>query len=120
MATVASLLAAMLPALVAVAAAFITASSVAGGRAVLPSSGPALAAGAVAGVLMGWWGPGGGSLRRGSRRALRAVVPTQGIAVGLALLLVAGGVSGAVLRAGGQPPDPAPFHSVELPWWLGL
>jgi hypothetical protein len=120
MATVASVLAALLPALVALAGAFITASSVAGGRAVLPSSGPALAAGAVAGALTAWWGPGGGSLRRGSRHALRAVVPTRAVAVVLALLLVAGGVGGAVLRAGGRPPDPAPFHSVELPWWLGF
>jgi hypothetical protein len=119
-ASVASLLGAVLPALVALAAAFITASSVAGGRAVLPSGGPALAAGAVAGALVAWWGPGGGSLRRGSRQAVRALVPTRGVAVVLALLLVVGGVSGAVLRAGGRPPDPAPFRVAELPWWLGL
>jgi predicted Ser/Thr protein kinase len=120
MATGASLLAAVLPALVALAAAFITASSVAGGQAVLPSSGPALAAGAVAGVLVAWWGPGGGSLRRGSRQALRGLAPTRGVAVVLALLLVSGGVGAAVLRAGGQPPDPAPFHATQLPWWVAF
>jgi hypothetical protein len=119
-ASVASLLAAVLPALVALAAAFITASSVAGGRPVLPSGGPALAAGAVAGALVAWWGPGGGSLRRGSRQAVRALAPTRGVAVVLALLLVAGGVSAAVLRAGGQPPNPAPFSGMQLPWWVGL
>ena len=119
MATAASLLAAVLPVLVALAAAFITASSVAGGQAVIPSGGPALAAGAVAGALMAWWGPGGGSLRRGSRQALRGLVPTRGVAVVLALLLVAGGVSAAVLRAGGQSPDPAPFPVAQLPWWVG-
>jgi hypothetical protein len=119
-ASVASLLAAVLPALVALAAAFITASSLAGGRAALPSGGPALAAGAVAGALVAWWGPGGGSLRRGSRQAVRALVLTRGVAVVLALLLVAGGVGAGVLRAGGQPPNPAPFRVVELPWWLGL
>jgi len=41
-ASLASVLAAVLPALVALAAAFITASSVAGGRPALPSGGPAL------------------------------------------------------------------------------
>jgi hypothetical protein len=119
-ATVASLVAAVLPGLVALAAAFITASSVAGGQAVLPSSGPALAAGAVAGALVAWWGPGGGSLRRGSRQALRGLAPTRSVAVVLALLLIAGGIGAAVLRAGGRPPDPAPFHATELPWWVAF
>jgi hypothetical protein len=70
--------------------------------------------------MVGWWGPGGGSLRRGSRQALRGLVPTRGVAAVLALLLLAGGVSAAVLRAGGQPPDPAPFHATELPWWVAF
>ena len=120
MATFASLVAAVLPTLVALAAAFITASSVAGGRAVLPSSGPALAAGAAAGALTAWWGPGGGSLRRGSRQALRGLARTRSLAAVLALLLVAGGVGAAVLRAGGRPPDPAPFHATQLPWWVAF
>jgi hypothetical protein len=69
---------------------------------------------------MAWWGPGGGSLRRGSRQALRGLAPTRGVAVVLALLLVSGGVGAAVLRAGGQPPDPAPFHVTQLPWWVAF
>jgi hypothetical protein len=35
------------------------------------------------------------------------------------VLLVAGGVTATVVRAGGQPPDPAPFPVGELPGWLG-
>ncbi len=119
LAATASVLAAVLPALIALAAAFITASSVAGGRAVLPSGGPALAAGAVAGVLSAWWGPGGGALRRGSRQVVRALVPTRAAVVVLVVLLVAGGSAGALARAAGQRPDPAPFPVWQLPWWAG-
>ena len=51
---------------------------------------------------------------------MRALAPTRAVALVLALLLVAGGVGAAVLRAGGQPPNPAPFRVVELPWWVAF
>ena len=34
-----------------------------------------LAVGGLLGLMMGWWGPGGASLRRGSRSLVRGVVP---------------------------------------------
>jgi hypothetical protein len=115
-AAVTSLFAAVLPATVALAASFVTASSVAGGRAVLPSGIPALAAGTVAGALVAWWGPGGGSLRRGSRHVVRAVAPTRAVVVVLVLLLGAGAVAAVAVRAEGARPDPAPFPVADLPW----
>ncbi len=53
-----------------------------------------LALGAAAGAMTAWWGPGGSSLRRGSRSVTRAVSPgANGAAVAVPLLLsIAGGL----------------------------
>jgi hypothetical protein len=37
-----------------------------------------IVAGGFFGLLMGWWGPGGPSLQRGSRSLVRAVAPGKG------------------------------------------
>ena len=110
-ASLASLLAAVLPALVALAAAFITASSVAGGRPALPSGGPALAVGAVAGA---WWrggGRAGDHCGEGAGRGCAHSCPPAGVAVVLALLLVAGGMGAASCAPAGGPRTRRPSGS---------
>jgi hypothetical protein len=74
-AAVATILAAVVPLLVGVATAFCVALVVSGvtGGAPSPGSALALGVGGVVAVLMGWWGPGGASLRRGSRSVVRGV-----------------------------------------------
>lgn len=67
-----------------------------------------LATGTLAGVLLGWWGPGGVSLRRGSRTAVRNLVPRGPLTTALVAVLVAGGLGllvWSVLGAG------------QVSWW---
>ncbi len=67
----------ILPCLIGVSVAFITASAVAGAPArALPGQPGPLAIGMVALVLTAWWGPGGGSVRRGAVKAAQFVVPS--------------------------------------------
>ncbi|WP_347354836.1 serine/threonine-protein kinase [Intrasporangium sp.] len=73
----ATVLSLVLPAGVTVAAIFassLVAAAVRGGE-LAPGSPVTLLAGGAAGLLMLWWGPGGTSLRRGSRSVVRRVVP---------------------------------------------
>jgi hypothetical protein len=76
-AALATLVGLLLPAVVAVAAIFASSlldASLRGG-ALSPGSPATLLAGAAGGLLMLWWGPGGTSLRRGSRSIVRSLVP---------------------------------------------
>jgi hypothetical protein len=78
---VSMVLALVIPAIVAVGATFCTAlasAAVTGGDPAPARSVPLLVGGFL-GLLMCWWGPGGGSLRRGSRILLRAVAPGRGV-----------------------------------------
>jgi hypothetical protein len=118
LASLASLLASLLPAVVGIATAFIAASAATGGVDARPGSGPALAAAAVAAALVAWWGPGGGSLRRGTHIAVRGLTPTRGAALALAGVLLAAAFVAAGARASGVRPDPAPFPRPELPAWV--
>jgi serine/threonine protein kinase len=116
-ALVATLFALVLPMLVGVSVAFIAGAGGAGaglgGQSGSPVGTPtapgALAAAAVATLLMAWWGPGGGSLRRGGRAVARVAVRNAGarITVWVLLLLV---VASALIVLG-QHPQP-----VVLPW----
>jgi hypothetical protein len=115
---VASVVAAVLPCLVGLATAFIASSSAAGGAAPMrPGTGPALAAAAVATAMVAWWGPGGGSLRRGSRILVRGLAPTHGGRAILIALLLAGALTAAGARAAGVGPDVAPFPTPSLSGW---
>src|SRR6478609_8699544 len=86
--------------------------------------GPALAAGFAVGALVAWWGPGGNSLRRGTRSIVRGVVrpglPTgivAGALIGVMVVLEGrrsptsacrpGGRSRPWCHAGGRPPQGA-------------
>jgi serine/threonine protein kinase len=68
----------LLPALVALSAAFCTTLgiSAATSSSLGGVSAPGAAAGFVAGALISWWGPGGASLRRGSRSLVRGLAPS--------------------------------------------
>jgi len=118
LACTASVAGAVLPAVVGLATAFIAASAVTGGVDARPGSAPALAAAAVAAALVAWWGPGGGSVRRGAHLVVRGLTPTRGAAGVLVTLLVAGALLAAGARASGVRPDPAPFPRPELPSWV--
>jgi hypothetical protein len=75
---VATFAALILPCLIGVSVAFITASAVAGAPArALPGQPGPLAVGMVALVLTAGWGPGGGSVRRGAVKAAQYVVPSS-------------------------------------------
>lgn len=87
----------VLPVLVAVSAAFCAALAVAAlkGGAADPNSLIPLAAGALFGVVMIWWGPGGASTRRGSRSLVRGLSPAPvAPALVILLLVAAAGIAG--------------------------
>ena len=67
-----------------------------------------LAAGFAAGLLIAWWGPGGASLRRGSRSLVRGVARGEtltAVVVGVLLLAAAVLTALAFVRHG------------QLSWW---
>ena len=105
--TVADLL---VPLVVAVSAAFCTALGLSAltSTTLGPALAPASAVGFASGTLVAWWGPGGASLRRGSRSLVRGVARGEivtnalvgALLLGAALLVVV-----AVVRHG------------QLTWW---
>jgi predicted Ser/Thr protein kinase len=74
-----SLVFAVVPLIVAVGVMFTVAFAVSAGTGgvIEPIRPLPLAAGAACGVLAAWWGPGGASLRRGTRSLVRGVTPTR-------------------------------------------
>lgn len=75
-----------------------------------------LAGAAVVGALTAWWGPGGASLRRGSRTVARAVTPgMNGGLVGALLLLSLAGGAVVLLMAWGWVPDWTPLTAPPEP-----
>lgn len=100
----------VLPGVVAVSAAFcatlaITSVTSIGATRATPAS---LAIGLLAGTLVAWWGPGGASLRRGSRSVVRGVVRAEiltQIVVGVLVAIAIGLVITAFLRGS------------ALAWW---
>ncbi len=92
---VATVIALVLPALVAIASTFSAAFAISAifGGVPQPERSLALVAGGFLGLMMSWWGPGGASLRRGSRSLVRGLVPGSvwaEIVVTLLLVLCAG------------------------------
>lgn len=69
----------VIPLIVAVGVMFAVAFglSVSGVGVIEPIRPLPLAAGALAGVLAAWWGPGGASVRRGTRSLIRGTTPSQ-------------------------------------------
>jgi hypothetical protein len=106
-AAVMMLVALVIPAIVAVGATFsvaLVAAAVAGGTP-QPARAAPIVVGGFLGLLMGWWGPGGASLQRGSRSLVRAVAPGKGateFVVG-AFLLIGVGLGAWAWVRNGQP-----------------
>ena len=105
-AALAAVLGALLPVFVGLAMVFCVALALAAaaGGAPTPVNPLGLGVGAVASLLMAWWGPGGASLRRGTRSMVRGVVrpglPTD-IVVG-ALVVASFALAGWALLRGGS------------------
>jgi len=119
---IATLLALLLPAAVAVASTFLAALAIAavdGGDPQPDRSLPLVVGGFVA-LIMSWWGPGGASLRRGSRSLVRGMArdgALTGIVVTLLLILAAGLGAWAWVRLGQPdwwPWAPGPFPGISL------
>lgn len=74
----ASVLFSLIPLIVAVGVMFAVAFGLAsaGGDLIEPIRPLPLAAGAFCGVIAAWWGPGGASLRRGTRSTIRGLTPS--------------------------------------------
>lgn len=112
--TLSTALAVLLPVLLGVSTFFAT-------QIVVPIStdGPAglvpMAAGAVAAWITGWWGPGGGGLRRGSRSVLRSVAPgAPGALVAVTFCLAVVAVAWYALVTNAWQPSWYPF--IDAPW----
>ena len=115
---VATVIALLLPAIVAIASTFSAALAIAAvsGGDPQPDRSLPLVVGGFIGLLMVWWGPGGTSLRRGSRSLVRGVAPGQmatAILVAAFLLLGAGFGVWAWMRLG--QPDWWPWVSGQFP-----
>ncbi|MDQ1482096.1 MAG: hypothetical protein QOF35_172 [Actinomycetota bacterium] len=117
-AALATVLTLVLPAIVAFGSTFSIALATAAftGANPAPNSSVPLVVGGFFGLLMYWWGPGGSSLRRGSRSLLRAVVPGRGATVFLvgALAMTGAGLATYALLKNGQP-DWWPWTVSHLP-----
>ncbi|GAA2031734.1 hypothetical protein GCM10009740_22090 [Terrabacter terrae] len=106
---VATVVGLLLPVAVGLAGVFATALMLSGtqGSDLGPGAPPTLAVGGLLGLLTLWWGPGGASLRRGSRSMARSLVPA-----GLTSQVVSGilGVFGVVAAVA------ALRHGVSFTW----
>jgi hypothetical protein len=110
-----ALLAAVLPISLAVCAAFI-AGAAADPMSPRPQSQGALAAAALTGLSAAWFGPGGGAVRRPTRRAALGLGRRPRLRRAVRVLLVLLAVSGVLVALGGAAPDWAPLSgSPHLP-----
>ena len=105
LAVIASAIGSVVPFLVGVSTTFCTGLAVASitGGAARPAMAIPLAAGGLFATWMAWWGPGGASLRRGTRSLVRGVTGATAVRQALVAVLmlgVVGLVAVAVLRSG--------------------
>jgi len=104
-----ALLGAVLPMALAVSTAFVVGSAISP-QSPRPAAAPSLALATVAAWVTAWWGPGGATLRRGTRgitrQAVRRPRVRSGVTVGLAFLLL----SGALVATRHPAPDWGPVR----------
>jgi hypothetical protein len=115
--TVATAVGLLLPVAVALASIYAVALLLAGtqGTELGPGAPLTLAVGGAVGLLVLWWGPGGASLRRGSRSMARRIVPAGIANQAVTLVLaVAGVVVALVALQAGESLTWAPFGSNPL------
>lgn len=105
-----SILALLLPAAFALAATVITAAGLTtSGLLDVDINHPLpLALGSFLGAVIAWWGPGGVSLRRGSRTVVRRAVPTPGPARAFGIVLTCAGLAMIAL---------AVYTASPVSWW---
>ncbi|YAL82857.1 protein kinase domain-containing protein [Dermacoccaceae bacterium W4C1] len=120
LALLATVFALILPLLVALCAAVTTALAISlgtGGEADLQQSPPWIVGGLLA-IWVSWWGPGGTSLRRGSRSLVRGALRTTPVTRIVAGLCIAVGVVGVALSlSAGVSTSLSPF-SLSSTWSL--
>jgi serine/threonine protein kinase len=110
----------LLPALLGVSAAFCagaasgSVSLTAAGASTVAASQVAAAVGLLVALLVAWWGPGGGSVRRGSRGLVRGVVRGDAVTAAVIVLCLAGGCAAAYLAYSRGHPTFAPLHSLPF------
>ena len=82
-----------------------------------PLSAVGFAAGGLSGLFVAWWGPGGTSLRRGSKITLRKIVRPAWLSLLVAALLLVGAIASFSSAAGGGGADWArtPIQAPDLP-----
>jgi serine/threonine protein kinase len=82
-----------------------------------PLSAVGFGAGALAGLLVAWWGPGGSSVRRGARAGLRGAIRPAwlSILVSVLLLVAAGAAFNSAANGGGSAWARTPIHAPNLP-----
>ncbi|WP_427383911.1 protein kinase domain-containing protein [Janibacter sp. G56] len=119
-AVVSTIVSALLPVIIGVSATFCAALvlGAATGSTPRPGSAIPLAVGALLGALMAWWGPGGASLRRGTRSIVRGTTGAgPGATFAVVVLLLIAAVAGAwvTLRLG----DPTWWPTVDGPGPFG-
>jgi predicted Ser/Thr protein kinase len=114
-AAVMSFAAMILPVMVGVSTAFIVGTAQAGpGNQPVPTEYAPLALGMAALLLTAWWGPGGSSLRRGSRLTVRGLArgPRSRIAVWAVVVLAL--ISALLVASNGGGPDLGPIEDSRL------
>jgi serine/threonine protein kinase len=109
---VATMLALILPILIGISVTFIAATAWAGAptEAIPGQPGP-LAAGMVALLLTAWWGPGGGSLRRGTGKSVKFVCPSPRARIIVWAVLGLILISALSVARSGAHPDWGPLNS---------
>jgi hypothetical protein len=112
---VATVLALILPILIGISVAFIAAWVAAGDPVNQKPGDPgALALGMVALVLTAWWGPGGGSVRRGSGKAVKSLVRGRRAQIVLWAVLGLVVVSALIVMSGPNEPDWGPLNGYRI------
>jgi hypothetical protein len=105
----------ILPELVGIAVAFIVATLQAGAPSkALPGQPVPLALGMTALLLTAWYGPGGGSIRRGAEIGLRILVPTPRARIVVWAILALILVSALVVIGGNSDPDWGPLRHAGI------
>ncbi len=105
----------LLPLAMGTSAAFLTGWAVDPRGVPVPGASLPLAVGAVSALLTAWWGPGGRSLRRGTRPVLRALTPgPRGGAVAVVVLGLVALAAVTVVAANDGQPDWSPLSGPPL------
>lgn len=96
------------------AGAAMDAGTAGGGSDRVSATQVAAGVGLLVGVLVAWWGPGGGSVRRGARALTRGVARGRTMTSAVVVLCLVAGVAAAYLAYTQGHPDFTPLHQLPL------